>query len=281
MAKPSDPDIPDWKNITLPNAWVDELAFRNPLHWLKLIAAILGKRHKVKLPDNCSNAEMIPKYAQQEFHHLPNGNYSNKLATGYIKGFDIAMLGKMLKARQKIGQALSNCNSVLDIGCGGGKTAQTIYDNGIKDVWGIDISPYLLKAAAIRHPNIQYIQAPAEHLPFPDERFDGVAICYVLHEIPPKYIAKILDEIHRVLKPRGKLVVIEPSPKQFFSSYCALFKTYGWQGCYFRLLSQKTYEPFIQSWHKTNISQLFNTKGFDIQEEVIGVPNRFFSLQKR
>jgi demethylmenaquinone methyltransferase/2-methoxy-6-polyprenyl-1,4-benzoquinol methylase len=55
--------------------------------------------------------------------------------------------------------------------------------------------------------NIQYVQADAECLPFPDNYFDCITIAFGLRNVTDKSAA--LRSMYRVLKPGGKLLVLE------------------------------------------------------------------------
>lgn len=55
--------------------------------------------------------------------------------------------------------------------------------------------------------NIQYVQADAEHLPFPDNSFNAVSIAFGLRNVTDKDQA--LRDMTRVLKPGGKLLILE------------------------------------------------------------------------
>jgi demethylmenaquinone methyltransferase/2-methoxy-6-polyprenyl-1,4-benzoquinol methylase len=55
--------------------------------------------------------------------------------------------------------------------------------------------------------NLSYIQADAQHLPFPDDYFDCVTIGFGLRNVTDKQLA--LDAIFRVIKPGGRLLVLE------------------------------------------------------------------------
>lgn len=63
--------------------------------------------------------------------------------------------------------------------------------------------------------NISYVQANAEHLPFPDNSFDLVTIAFGLRNVTDK--DKALKSIFRVLKPGGRLLVLEFSKPEFES----------------------------------------------------------------
>ncbi|MDH5712061.1 MAG: bifunctional demethylmenaquinone methyltransferase/2-methoxy-6-polyprenyl-1,4-benzoquinol methylase UbiE [Gammaproteobacteria bacterium] len=55
--------------------------------------------------------------------------------------------------------------------------------------------------------NIQYVQANAECLPFPDNHFDCITIAFGLRNVTDKDAA--LRSMYRVLKPGGRLLVLE------------------------------------------------------------------------
>ncbi len=55
--------------------------------------------------------------------------------------------------------------------------------------------------------NVDYVQANAESLPFPDNYFDCITIAFGLRNVTDKDAA--LRSMYRVLKPGGKLLVLE------------------------------------------------------------------------
>jgi len=55
--------------------------------------------------------------------------------------------------------------------------------------------------------NVEYIQADAEQLPFPDNSFDCITIAFGLRNVTHKQPA--LDSMYRVLKPGGRLLILE------------------------------------------------------------------------
>jgi demethylmenaquinone methyltransferase/2-methoxy-6-polyprenyl-1,4-benzoquinol methylase len=65
--------------------------------------------------------------------------------------------------------------------------------------------------------NIQFTQANAQYLPFPDNTFDVITIAFGLRNVTDKDMA--LRSMNRVLKPGGKLLVLEFSkpPSQLLS----------------------------------------------------------------
>ncbi|HHH44888.1 MAG TPA: bifunctional demethylmenaquinone methyltransferase/2-methoxy-6-polyprenyl-1,4-benzoquinol methylase UbiE [Gammaproteobacteria bacterium] len=70
--------------------------------------------------------------------------------------------------------------------------------------------------------NVQYVQANAENLPFPDGSFDCVTIAFGLRNVTDK--ARALKSMYRVLKPGGRLLVLEfsrpvPGVKPLYDLY--------------------------------------------------------------
>ena len=70
--------------------------------------------------------------------------------------------------------------------------------------------------------NVEVVQADAETLPFPDNHFDLVTIAFGLRNVTNKQ--KALESIYRVLKPGGRLLVLEFSKPESE----AFSKVYDW-----------------------------------------------------
>ncbi len=276
-----DPELLDWSKTDLPDSWADDIAFNTVKDWRLFIRKVRGKQiEKVTLPDGLPLNAPLPKYLLQEFHNLPNGNFSNQISQGYITGFDISMLGKMAAVRKKIAADLKGCQSVLDIGCAGGRSTAVLTDSGISDVWGLDPSPYLLKHASRDFPHIRFVQGLAENTGFTDARFDGISVCFVFHEIPPRFSNLALQEAYRILKPGGLISIAEPAPEQLDSGYWKMLFKHGPLGVYFKYLANKVHEPFINAWHKTDHQQWAESNGFKILQDTHKMPVRYLLLKK-
>lgn len=274
----TDPKVIDWANTELPSSRADKLSFLTLEAWRSVFSA----RQPVELPEKLLGRELIPNYVLQEFHNLPNGSYSNSLSRGYITGFDLSMLGSMQAVRHWIADELTQSgDSLLDVGTAGGKVAAAAVERGMTDVWGIDPSPYLLKHAAKDNPKVKFVQGIAEDLPFVDKRFSAAVVCFVFHEIPPKYIATALAELYRVMKPGAKLCIAEPSPEQLKPFHWNnLLPLSGWKKIYFRFLANFVYEPFLPAWHKLDKQKLFVSAGFEVVGELPGMPINRWILQR-
>jgi SAM-dependent methyltransferase len=276
-----DPEPENWADVSLPDAWADEDSHRGLRGALRIIRRVFGKRGKVQLPEGVPGVERIPRYALLEFHHLPNGNYSKRLTRGYIRGFEASMLGEMKRVRRQMATDLSDARSVLDVGCGGARMAGHLMGEGREDVWGIDPSPYMLNAASENWPELNLKQGVMEALPFPDQRFDGVSVIFVFHEMPPPYARQGLAEIARVLRPGGRLVVAEPSPTHYDASFLESLRRFGWRGGYFNVLAHLVHEPFVRAWHGMDFPHEADKQGLTVVSQKEGMPIKYWLLEKR
>ncbi|MFF3611681.1 class I SAM-dependent methyltransferase [Streptomyces sp. NPDC002580] len=108
---------------------------------------------------------------------------------------------------------------VLDVGCGTGyltrRMAVAVGPEGA--VTGVDPSPSVLAYArrgnrARRGAVCTYREGVAEALDLPDESFDTVVTSLMLHHLPEEIRPSALAEMWRVLRPGGRLLVVEFRP---------------------------------------------------------------------
>jgi ubiquinone/menaquinone biosynthesis C-methylase UbiE len=127
------------------------------------------------------------------------------------------MLGREGAFRKKVLRLarLQPGEAVLDIGCGTGTLAiaakRHVGPRGT--VYGIDASPEMLARAdkKARKASVEVVlsNAIAQALPFPDAQFDAVLSTVMLHHLPRKARAQCAAEIRRVLRPSGRVLVVE------------------------------------------------------------------------
>lgn len=129
---------------------------------------------------------------------------------------------------------------VLDVGCGTGVLLEAILRRfPTVQVTGVDLSPSMLHFARQRLPDhIRLVEGPAEDLPVDDARFDLVVSCSAFHYFDRP--DKALDEMKRVLKPGGQLVITDWCDDFLLCKLCDVFlramrksykKIYGMQEC--------------------------------------------------
>jgi len=104
-------------------------------------------------------------------------------------------------------------SKILEAGCGIGSQTKTIAANNEKSQFiSIDISTRSLTQAkkltdSMRINNVQFKEADIFNLPFEDEYFDHIFVCFVLEHLPNPISA--LNNLKRVLKTNGTIMVIE------------------------------------------------------------------------
>jgi len=96
---------------------------------------------------------------------------------------------------------------VLDVGCAWGYDAARLLDKS-EEVYGIDVNAKNILRAKELFPTLHLQQCGAENLPYQDFFFDGVILSEVLEHVIDEN--KTLNEIYRVLKPGGLLVLEVP-----------------------------------------------------------------------
>ena len=102
--------------------------------------------------------------------------------------------------------------NVLDVGCGTGSHLE-LYQRFKCNLYGIDLSPSMLDIARERlGDSAQLDLGNATEMPYDDDKFDLVISMLSLHEMSPKTRSVVLDEIKRVLKADGRLLLVDFHP---------------------------------------------------------------------
>jgi ubiquinone/menaquinone biosynthesis C-methylase UbiE len=267
----------------LPKAWPDQAGLRL---FFELLKAPFTKGGTVELPPDLPGPS-VPDYALRPFHGLPNGYYSHSVAQGYDTGFELSMLGRISGARRYILETLlaspGRVQRVLDAGCGSGRLTGALVEQGVEEVWGLDPSPYLLQIAAERAPHAKFVQSTVEDPPFDDEIFDAISACFLFHELPKEAATSAIQHLHRLLRPGGTLVIVDPCrdhvrPKSLFG----LVRNHGLAALYFQFLAKGVYEPFLDDWHGIgDHARWLESHGFDVVEHKVEIPFLFLVARRR
>ncbi|MGD2026805.1 MAG: methyltransferase domain-containing protein [Anaerolineales bacterium] len=170
--------------------------------------------------------------------------------------------------------------SILDVGCGTGSFLE-FYLRYTRQLYGIDTSPAMMDIARQRlGQEAELHLGSAAEMPYPGNHFDLIVSMLVLHEMDQPIRLAVLEEVKRVLKPDGKILLIDfdPGPLEFFD---------GWRTKAIILLSEiaagrqhfKNYRHFMAINgldHLTKASGLTEVK----QRIVGGGPLKLVLLQK-
>jgi ubiquinone/menaquinone biosynthesis C-methylase UbiE len=102
---------------------------------------------------------------------------------------------------------------ILDICCGTGGSTFVIKEKVGEDaeIIGLDLSLGQIKVAKRknRFGDVTFIVADATSIGFKSGHFDKVFIAHALHEMPREIRLKVLREVRRVLREKGKVIVLE------------------------------------------------------------------------
>ena len=191
-----------------------------------------------------------PRYYLQNFHFQSGGWMTDDSANRYDTQVEVLFNGTANATRR---QALPQLHEVfsgrdqrklklLDIGCGTGR-----FLDFLKQAWprlpalGLDLSePYVRYARhhLKRCSRMNFIVGNAESLPVPDESQDAVTSIFVFHELPPKVRRVVFRECARVLKPGGRLVLVDSLQRGDQPDYEGLLE----------LFPQNYHEPYYRSY---------------------------------
>lgn len=112
-------------------------------------------------------------------------------------------------------------DDVLDVACGTGDLTRAFADARPRRVVGLDFTPQMLDIARTKrlHPRgasentIEYVQGDALNLPFDDASFDVLSIAFGIRNVADP--ERALAEFRRVLRPGGRLIILEFSRPRF------------------------------------------------------------------
>jgi SAM-dependent methyltransferase len=130
---------------------------------------------------------LADEYARRLFHELEH------------KPLDRELLNRF--AAEVAGQG-----EVCDMGCGPGQVARHLRDAGVM-VFGLDLSPHMLEQARQFNPDISFVGGDMTTLDLSDGALAGIAAFYAIVNLPKELLPVIFREMHRVLQPRGLLLL--------------------------------------------------------------------------
>lgn len=145
-----------------------------------------------------------------------------------------------------------DCRRLVDLGCGAGITLEKLSKQfPEKECLGIDLEIEDLEIS--RSYSLPVIRGDICQLALKKESADGCLLLDVIEHLNQP--EKVLEEVFRILKPGGRLILVFPNDRMFFLS---------------RLLFLKFKEAFhdpghVKRWHPGEMKSLLREKGFRIE----------------
>jgi demethylmenaquinone methyltransferase/2-methoxy-6-polyprenyl-1,4-benzoquinol methylase len=136
---------------------------------------------------------------------------------------DVAAMFDRVAARYDLANdVLSLGQLILDLAAGTGTSSEPFGYSGATVV-PTDLSLGMLLVGKRRRPDLSFVAADALQLPYADASFDAVTISFGLRNVEDT--AASLNEMRRVIKPGGTLVICEFSTPTW-RPFCTLYSNY-------------------------------------------------------
>lgn len=191
---------------------------------------------------------------------------------------------RMLKARKIVAIVgpdwFMRCRRVLEIGCGSGIIAHTLFDLGNRQmtVEAVDVVDSRTDFEGYRFGLVE-----GTHLPFDDRTFDLVITNHVIEHVGDES-AQIdhLTEIKRVLDPRGMVYFAAPNKWRLMEPHFRL-PLLSWlpqraSDIYVRVAERGThYDCFPRALR--DLKRLFRTAGFDFQNRTVQAVHETIAIE--
>ena len=221
----------DWRNIEAGLYAAPEDDEGGPLAGLRRAVDFFTDMRQVEARRHAEPAEALlpeaprdryPGYYRRKFHFQTDGYLSEASAERYDYQVEVLFGGAAAAMRRQalvpLREALPRHPGLaqarlLDIGCGTGAFLREVKRNYPRlAVTGLDLSAPYLSVAGRRLADwsrVELVEDAAEAMPFGEAEFDVVSVIYLLHELPPRTRRTVIDEVRRVLKPGGTLILVD------------------------------------------------------------------------
>ena len=191
-----------------------------------------------------------PRYYLQNFHFQTGGWLTEDSAQRYDTQVEVLFNGTANAIRRQAIPPLAEIFKgrdqrklrMLDIACGTGR-----FIDFVKQAWpklpvlGLDLSEAYVNEARqhLRHrARTAFAVGNGEAIPVADASQDAVTCIFTFHELPPKVRRTVIGECARVLKPGGRLVLLDSLQRSDRPDYLGLLE----------LFPQNFHEPYYESY---------------------------------
>jgi ubiquinone/menaquinone biosynthesis C-methylase UbiE len=224
-----------------------------------------------------------PSYYLQNFHFQSGGWMTPDSAQRYDTQVEVLFNGTANATRRQALRPLYEIFSrrdqrhlrLLDVGCGTGRALDFF-----KQAWprlpalGIDMSEAYVTEAR-RHLKrwcwIDFIIANAEAIPLEDQSQDAVTCIFMFHELPPKVRRIVFGEFARLLKPGGRLVLVDSLQTGDEPDYDGLLE----------LFPQGYHEPYYLSYLREDFGTMATACGLTPIRDVNAFVSKVMVFDKR
>jgi ubiquinone/menaquinone biosynthesis C-methylase UbiE len=214
------------------------------------------------------NREKRPRYYLQNFHYQTDGWMSDESARIYDIQVESLFGGSANLMRRQSLVPLAKFIAgkdqrklrLLDIACGTGRLiAAACAAFPRLNMLGLDLSEEYLHEARRqvgRRPNVRFLLAKGEALPFADSSLDCVTSTFLFHELPPKIRRTVAREMARVLKPGGIYIHMDSLQIGDIPEFDDLLRGFP----------RFFHEPYHGSYVEEDLAGLFGQAGLELQE---------------
>jgi len=233
-------------------------------------------------PELQAGNDHLPPYYRQNFHFQSDGWLSAESAALYDTQVEVLFTGSADAMRRQglvpIADHVAGRNTrrmrLLDIGCGTGRFLAFAHATwpGMR-LLGLDLSaPYLAHARRriAETSRLRFVEGAGEALPFADASLDLVTSVFLLHELPAKVRAAVAAEMARVLKPDGRVVIVDSLQAADRPEWAGLLE----------LFPHYFHEPYYAEYASSDLAGLFARAGLKLVETRLAFLSRVMVLER-
>ena len=212
---------------------------------------------------NASTRDRRPEYYLQNFHFQTGGWLTEESAERYDTQVEVLFKGTANAMRRQalppLAEAFAGRDQrklrMFNVCCGTGRFLDFVKQTWPRlPVFGIDLSQAYIRHAR-RHLErwscVNFIVANAEAIPAQDNSCDAVTSIFMFHELPPKVRRTVISEAARVLKPAGRLILVDSLQRGDEPAYDAMLESFP----------QYYHEPYYHSYIREDFAAVARPYG--------------------